>query len=575
MKRRGSPGIQGLHHIMPPDVNSPGKNEGPILTVSELNRRASELLRTKLRNIWIRGEISDVFRPGSGHWYFTLMDKAAQVRCVMFKEHNRGLDFRIEHGMQITAYCQVGLYEVRGTFQLIVQSIEPGGDGALRLAFEQLRARLEKQGLFSPDRKSPLPAMPLRIGVLTSTSSAALQDILTVLNRRCPMAEVIVFPAEVQGPNAPTSLCAALDALQEFNTMHSEQRVEVAIMGRGGGPMEDLQAFNDKNLALAAASCEIPLVSAVGHETDFTILDYVADKRAATPSAAAELVSADQQALCDEFLSIRRGMETAIARRRAEAQRDFKATKRLLRHPRQRLQEHRQKLADLFQRSQNALVGKLKLARQTYGDLSGRLSRQSAAKRLEQSQLHSAALHRNLCRNMRTRIGIARRDLAMAQISLQDPRQVLGAVRARMEALESRARRAMQDRLTDRKEALQDPMGRLLRRNPRSAIEQQRLHCTFLRSGLHGGVQQTLTRCRQALRLKFGKLDALSPLRMLDLGYAAVRREDNLSVTSIQDVHTGSRLNIFLADGRIGCEVRETDSGARLLSSTFERQAKQ
>jgi exodeoxyribonuclease VII large subunit len=258
------------------------------ITVSQLNRRAKALLETGLARLWVEGEISNMARPASGHIYFSLKDEKAQVRAAWFRQRQRGPAVGFKDGDKVLAYGRVSLYEPRGDYQLIVEQLEPAGEGVLKRRFDALKKKLLAEGLFDEDRKQALPALPKRVGVITSPSGAAVRDIITVLGRRFPGVPVVVYPAAVQGEAAPGELLAALQAAVR------RDECDVLIIGRGGGSLEDLWAFNDETLARAIVDCPIPVVSAVGHEVDFTIADFVADVRAPTPSGAAEIVVPDQ-----------------------------------------------------------------------------------------------------------------------------------------------------------------------------------------------------------------------------------------------------------------------------------------
>ncbi len=268
------------------DTGSPHET---ALTVSQLNRRAKNLLEQGIARLWVEGEISNIARPPSGHLYFSLKDDAAQLRAAFFRQRQRGPTIALKNGDRVLAFGRVSIYEPRGDFQLIVEQVEAAGEGALKREFDRLKRKLEAEGLFDAGRKRPLPPVPARIGVITSPSGAAVRDILSVLRRRFPLAAVTIYPSAVQGEAAPAELRAALArAIRRGDA-------DVLILARGGGSLEDLWAFNDEALARAIADCPIPTVSAVGHEVDFTIADFVADVRAPTPSGAAELVVPDQQ----------------------------------------------------------------------------------------------------------------------------------------------------------------------------------------------------------------------------------------------------------------------------------------
>lgn len=266
-----------------------------IYSITRLNREVRAVLEGSFPLLWVQGEISNLARPASGHLYFSLKDTYSQVRCAMFRNRNRMMKFTPENGMEVIARAAVSLYEGRGEFQLIVEQLEPAGVGALQKAFEELKTRLDKEGLFAADRKRPLPAYPGSVGVITSPSGAAIRDILHVLQRRWPRARVIVYPVPVQGAGAGARIASALA------TAGRRGEADVLILARGGGSLEDLWAFNEEVVARAVYNSALPVVTGVGHETDFTIADFVADRRAPTPSAAAETVSPDKSELAERL----------------------------------------------------------------------------------------------------------------------------------------------------------------------------------------------------------------------------------------------------------------------------------
>ena len=260
-----------------------------IYTVSRLNQTVRLLLEQEMGQVWISGEISNFTQPSSGHWYFTLKDDTAQVRCAMFRNSNRRVTFRPQHGQQVLVRANITLYEPRGDYQIIVESMQPAGEGLLQQKYEQLKAKLSEEGLFDQQFKKPLPSPAHCVGVITSKTGAALHDILHVLKRRDPSLPVIIYPTAVQGDDAPGQIVRAI-ALA-----NARQECDVLIVGRGGGSLEDLWSFNDERVARAIFASLIPVVSAVGHETDVTIADFVADARASTPSNAAEIAVPDQR----------------------------------------------------------------------------------------------------------------------------------------------------------------------------------------------------------------------------------------------------------------------------------------
>ena len=263
--------------------------QGPaVFTVSQLNRQSKELLETYLHRVQVSGEISNLARPHSGHWYFTLKDQRAQVRCAMFKSRSQYVQFAPKEGDQVLIHASVSLYEARGDYQLIVDKMESAGEGALKMAFEALKARLHQQGYFNPEYKKPLPSHPRHLGIVTSPTGAAVKDIIAVLKRRFPALPISIYPTQVQGE------VAAGQIVQAIERANRDALCDVLIVGRGGGSLEDLWPFNEERVAHAIFNSAIPIISAVGHEVDTSISDFVADLRAATPSAAAELVSPDR-----------------------------------------------------------------------------------------------------------------------------------------------------------------------------------------------------------------------------------------------------------------------------------------
>ena len=279
------------------------ENTHAILTVSELNQSAKDLIEHTFPLVWISGEISNLKRYNSGHWYFSLKDADAQIRCVMFKYKNRSLTWEPEDGMQVEVRALVTLYEIRGDFQLNVDTIHLAGKGDLFKTFEQLKIKLEKEGLFESIRKKPLPSLPKQIGIVTSSSGAALRDALSTLRHRMPSIPVIIYPTQVQGEDAAPKIVAAIQTAENRN------ECDLLILCRGGGSIEDLWAFNEEIVARAIDSCHIPIISGIGHETDFTIADFIADIRAPTPTGAAHLACPDSKELIQHIETIHSRMQ--------------------------------------------------------------------------------------------------------------------------------------------------------------------------------------------------------------------------------------------------------------------------
>lgn len=315
-----------------------------IYTVSRLNQEVRGALEARFPPLWIEGELSNVARPASGHVYFSLKDAAAQVRCAMFRSRHTQTGFTPEPGMQVLVFARVSLFEPRGDFQLIVERMEPAGSGLLQLEFDRLKRKLDAEGLFDPARKRPIPRWPTRIGVITSPSGAAIRDVLAVLRRRCPMLPVIIYPSSVQGERAAEELVAAM------RTANRRAECDVLILTRGGGSLEDLWPFNDERLARAIFESDIPIVSGVGHEIDFTIADLVADLRAPTPSASAELVSPDMPLLARHLRGLAERLHRAQRRRLERLTEIVDWYERRLRQPAQLLAQKHEALRHLARR---------------------------------------------------------------------------------------------------------------------------------------------------------------------------------------------------------------------------------
>jgi exodeoxyribonuclease VII large subunit len=385
-----------------PDDFREGAGQPPrhILTPSTLNRLVRGLLEDALPLVWIEGELSNVARPASGHLYFTLKDSAAQVRCAMFKPKSGWLRFKPADGMHVLVRARVGLYEPRGEFQLVAEHMEPAGEGALQREFERLKAQLDGEGLFAQERKRPLPHFARRIGVITSATGAAIRDVLSVMARRWPLVEVEVLPVPVQGREAPPAIVAMLRKAAACG------RYDVLLLTRGGGSLEDLWAFNDEQVARAIHASVVPVVSAVGHEIDFSIADFVADLRAPTPSAAAEL-------LVPDILALRRQLEQ-LHRRLAAI--------------------HERRLHARIQRIDHLLV---------------RLQAQRPQARLARDRDRLQRLHRQLlaCRLAHVTRKTVHLDRVYARLLAQHPRQRLAVLRQRLAQHASHLRRMMLHKL--------------------------------------------------------------------------------------------------------------------------------
>jgi exodeoxyribonuclease VII large subunit len=441
--------------------------ERKIWSVTELTARISNVLAVQFSNLWVEGEVSNYHAAQSGHLYFTLKDAKAQVKCVCFRNQAIRLKFRPEDGLKLIVRGSISVYEPRGEYQVYVEHIEPSGVGALQLAFEQLKKRLESEGLFDEARKKPLPVLPRRIGVVTSPKGAAVRDIIRILRRRFPNLHLIVYPVRVQGDGAAEDIVAAL---KYFNR---KQLVDVILLARGGGSIEDLWAFNEEIVARAIAACTIPVVTGVGHEADFTIADFVADVRASTPSAAAEIVVQSRQ----EFQRHLQELEHKISQRMRYVLLEF-------RHHLKELATHMgfRRLEDLLRR------------------------------------------HRQQTDELTSRLGIA------LQARIERLRHRYTIVGTRIASFDLRARiKTLGLRLAQRSAELGTRMERLL-----------------------VGKIQLLER----LRLQ---LDERSPLRVLDRGYAICTDAAGNVLRGADQVAIGAEVNVQLARGRIGAEVRRRD----------------
>ena len=321
--------------------------EREIFSVSQLNRQARQLLETHLPLLWVEGELSNVSIPSSGHWYFTLKDDQAQVRCCMFRNRNMLVRFKPQQGQHVLLRARVSLYEGRGDYQIIAEHMEEAGSGALQRAFDELKHKLSQEGLFNEAHKKALPSLPKHIGVITSPTGAAIHDVLSVLERRFPGIPVTVIPVAVQGKESAPQIVKAIDLANRAGLF------DVLLLTRGGGSMEDLWSFNEEIVARAIFNSELPIVSAVGHEVDFTIADFVADLRAPTPSAAAELLVPDADDWLDKFVGFEVLLEEAMLRRLQQWQRHLHNLRQRLRHPRERLEQQSQRLDNLELRLKN------------------------------------------------------------------------------------------------------------------------------------------------------------------------------------------------------------------------------
>jgi exodeoxyribonuclease VII large subunit len=344
-------------------------SERQIFSVSQLNRSVRHLIETQLPLLWVEGEISNFARPASGHWYLTLKDDQAQVRCAMFRNSNQRVGFKPANGTQVLVRCRAGLYEGRGEYQLVIEHMEEAGFGALQRQFEQLKQQLSDEGLFDNQHKRPMPDSVSHIGVITSATGAAVKDVLSVLERRFPSIKVSIFPTAVQGEQAAKQIVEAIDNANQLG------QCDALIVGRGGGSLEDLWPFNEELVARAIFASAIPIVSAVGHEVDFTIADFVADLRAPTPSAAAELLSPDGEDILNQFEGFEILLTEAVGRKIQQLGQRADYLKKRLRHPGHKLQEQSQHLDHLDIRLRRAINSGLEQRRQQMNLVQSQLAR--------------------------------------------------------------------------------------------------------------------------------------------------------------------------------------------------------
>jgi len=382
-----------------------------VYSVSRLNSEVRALLEGSFPLLWVEGEISNFSSPSSGHWYFSLKDQKAQVRCAMFRNRNQLLRFQPENGMQIIIRARVGLYEGRGEFQLIAEHMEETGDGALTRAFEALKQKLYQEGLFDLADKQALPLLPRTIGIITSPSGAAIHDVLTVLKKRFAAINVIIYPVRVQGENAAQEIAEMIQIAEQ------RQECDVLLLTRGGGSLEDLWAFNEEVLARAIHHCKLPVVSAVGHEVDYTIADFVADYRAPTPSAAAEHLSPDQNEWLEMLSHHLRSLQKSLQHHQHQNQQQMQHLKARLaqQHPGVKLKQWMQRIDELESRNRRSLQHQLETRKYKLEKLTGQLFHYSPDNKLKQLEQQRQQLWHRMQRAMTMKTNNGR--LALSTLS--------------------------------------------------------------------------------------------------------------------------------------------------------------
>jgi exodeoxyribonuclease VII large subunit len=359
-------------------IKNKSPDPGDIYTISRLNREVRRVLEDVFPLIWVQGELTNLAKPNSGHLYFTLKDNAAQVRCAMFKNRQSGVRFTPENGMLVMARANIGLYEGRGEYQLIIESLEPAGTGSLQIAFEALKQKLATEGLFAEEHKKPLPIFPKTIGIITSATGAAIQDILSVLKRRYAYAKVIIYPVPVQGEGAAIKIANAIKQADQ------REECDVLILTRGGGSLEDLWSFNEEIVAREIFACDTPIISGVGHEIDFTIADFVADHRAPTPSGAAELVSPDSVETITKFKQTEQKLIRQQQQLIQNLHRRIEYLSVQIPHPKQRLTELIQRTDEYAMRLKHHLENKLSDRKMLLSSWSQRISESNPAHKISQ-----------------------------------------------------------------------------------------------------------------------------------------------------------------------------------------------
>ncbi len=479
-----------------------------IFTVTQLNYSVRHLLEVELGQVWLTGEISNFSQPVSGHWYLTLKDENAQVRCAMFKMKNLRVNFRPQNGMQVLVRASVSLYEPRGDYQLIIESMQMAGDGLLQQQFEGLKMKLAAQGLFAQEHKKPIPKFVKRVGIITSPSGAALQDILHILNRRDPSLQVVIYPTLVQGKEATQ------DIIDTIRLANQRKECDVLIVGRGGGSLEDLWCFNEEMVAYAIYQSELPIISAVGHETDVTIADFVADLRAPTPSAAAELVSRDQQEIVRQLQHHLNIVNLAFDRLWAEKLSRFQHLNLRLnaQSPAKQLELLHFKLTQIFDRLQGRLGQSLKLKEQKIAQLFLRVQAKHPSRQLEMKKLHLTQQETRLCKQIEQLFNAKRQKFYFAKQRLDNS--------------------TLQHNISRQNQNLQQLSHSL----------------TYL-------IEKQFTKQQQGFHALCTKLDGLSPLKILGRGYSITQNDQQHVITNTKQITKGDRITTQLVNGQILSEV--------------------
>lgn len=397
------------------------KQNEVAFSVSQLNRQIQSLLEASLPWVLVEGEISNLARPGSGHWYFSLKDSKAQIRCAMFKNRANAVRFKPKDGDQVKLRAKVTFYGPRGDCQLTVESMESGGEGALQQAYERLKAQLEAEGLFKQEHKKPLPVTPERVAIITSPIGAAVRDMISAFKRRFPLTELTIIPSLVQGQGAAKNLT------KQLIRMDASDHFDAIIIGRGGGSLEDLYSFNDETLARAIFNAKTPVISAVGHEVDFTIADFVADVRAATPSAAAELLSPDSENLIKQIQTLETSLALTFERQLQMQQQKLDFLTQRMRHPSERIQIQQDKLNQLERRLTQGMQTRLSNQKIQLEHAHARLSQSSPEQAITRKAQQVTDYQRRLSQALKQNVEQKTQTFAslMEKLNLVSPLQIL------------------------------------------------------------------------------------------------------------------------------------------------------
>jgi exodeoxyribonuclease VII large subunit len=540
------------------DFSAPAPSEPKrlVYTPSRLNREARTLLERGFPALWVEGEISNFSRPSSGHWYFSLKDADAQLRCAMFRQKNQFLRFMPKDGMHVQIRGRVSLYEPRGDYQFIADAMEEAGEGLLRRKFELLKAKLAAEGLFAEERKRPLPRLPRRIGVITSPTGAAVRDILHVLQRRFPMIPVLIYPVPVQGATAAPQIAAAIRAAS------ARAECDVLILARGGGSLEDLWAFNEEVVARAIYDCSIPLVSGVGHEIDFTIADLVADVRAPTPSAAAERVTTPD---CHEwsrlFTRQARHLEATLERAlSARADRIAWLSRRLAQlHPGIQVRQHAQRLDELEQRLVATIGRKLARANDQHQWLNRRLAQQHPGMELHRRSLRLRELQQRLIAVTR---GILARNIDRAtwldhRLMQAHPGIEVARRATRLHEIEQRLARSIRHGLYRKRSEVWQLAARLRHESPELRLTMVMHRVDAFDARIQRAMSKRLDAWRTQHRVAATRLNAVSPLATLERGYAIVSTPTDHVITDAAKTAKGELIKARLAKGTLIARIED------------------